>query len=141
MSSRHAGSSRHRSNHARSSTEDNTEDLIEQVKGIITGLVDMISCRPHEWQTYLPSARSAVTALERLRFFRDPQRFAEQVWILQGLQDYAFHDSDSGFLLDIAQFTETSWLRLLRNHPDNVETLTGIQCPVLSSFDNHMISR
>ena len=123
--SRHSGSSRHRS-HQSKGTESNSEDLVEQVKTIVTQLYDVVSSHPHDWETYLPSARSALTALEHLRFFRDPQRYAEQVWILHGLQEYAFHDSDSGCILDIADFCQTSWLRILRNYPENVETLTGL---------------
>ncbi|KAE9381744.1 hypothetical protein N431DRAFT_491059 [Stipitochalara longipes BDJ] len=123
--SRHSGSSRHRSHHSRS-TEQNPEDLVEQVKSIVTLLYEVVSCRPYEWETYLPSARSAMTALDHIHFFRDPQRFAEQVWMLHGLQDYAFHDADSGCIRDIAEWCQTAWLRILRNYPENVETLTGL---------------
>ncbi|KAH7416918.1 hypothetical protein BKA64DRAFT_701709 [Cadophora sp. MPI-SDFR-AT-0126] len=125
MSSRHSGSSRHRSHQSRS-TDTNAEDMIQQVKTIVTQLNDVVASNPHEWETYLPSARSALAALEHVRFFRDPQRFAEQVWILHGLQDYAFHDADSGCIPDIADFCQASWLRILRNYPENVETLTGL---------------
>ena len=123
--SRHSGSSRHRSHHSRS-TEENPEDLVEQVKSIVTLLYEVVSSRPYEWEEYLPSARSALRALDHLRFFRDPQRFAEQVWMLHGLQDYAFHDADSGCIHDIAEWCQAAWLRILRNYPDNVETLTGM---------------
>jgi hypothetical protein len=126
--SRHSGSSRHRSHHSRS-TEENPEDLVEQVKTIITLLYEVVSSRPYEWEAYLPSARSAMTALDHIRFFRDPQRFAEQVWMLHGLQDYAFHDADSGCIRDIAEWCQAAWLRILRNYPENVETLTGTLSP------------
>lgn len=126
--SRHSGSSRYRSHHSRN-TEENPEDLVEQVKSIITLLYEVVSSRPYEWEAYLPSARSAMTALDHIRFFRDPQRFAEQVWMLHGLQDYAFHDADSGCIRDIAEWCQTAWLRILRNYPENVETLTGMPSP------------
>ncbi|KAK0126019.1 hypothetical protein ONS95_007640 [Cadophora gregata] len=125
MSSRHSGSSRHRSHQSRSN-DTNAEEMIEQVKTIVTQLNDVVASNPHDWETYLPSARSALAALEHVRFFRNPQRYAEQVWILHGLQDYAFHDSDSGCIPEIADFCQTSWLRILRNYPENVETLTGL---------------
>jgi len=123
-SSRHSGSSRHRSHQSRSS-EGNSEDLVEQVKSIVTLLYEVVSNRPDEWETYLPSARSAMTALDHLRFFRDPARFAEQVWIIQGLQDFAYHDADTGCIRDLAEYCQSSWLKVLRNYPENVETLTG----------------
>jgi hypothetical protein len=89
-------------------------------------LYDVVANSPDEWETYLASARSAVTALDHLRFFRDPQRFAEQVWILHGLQDYAFHDPDSGSIRDIAEWAQASWLKVLRNYPENEQVLTGM---------------
>jgi hypothetical protein len=124
--SRHSGASRHRPHGSSSrNTDSNSEDLVSQVKSIVDQLNDVVSNRPNEWETYLPSARSAVTALDHLRFFRDPQRFAEQVWILHGLQDYSFHDPDSGIIRDIADWTQAAWLRVLRNFPENEEVLTG----------------
>lgn len=125
MSSRHANSSRYRSHQFRS-TDTNSEEMIEQVKSIVAQLNGVVASSPHEWETYLPSARSALEALEHVRFFRDPQRYAEQVWILNGLQDYAFHDSDSGSILDVADFCQASWLRILRNYPESVEILMGM---------------
>jgi hypothetical protein len=122
--SRHSGSSRHRSHQSRA-VDGDPEDLVEQVKSIVTLLYEVVTSRPHEWESYLESARSDMTALDHLRFFRDPQRFAEQVWILHGLQDYAFHDADTGSIQDIAEWCQTAWLRVLRNYPENVETLTG----------------
>ena len=126
MASRQSGSSRNR-RHSSRSTDSDSEEVIEQVKQVVTSLDDVVSNRPHQWETYLASARSAVTALERLRFFRDPSRFDEQVWIIQGLQDYAYHDADTGCIQDIAEFCQTSWLGVLRNYPENVEVLTGMQ--------------
>lgn len=127
MSSRHSGSSRHRSHQSRSAeATGNSEDLVEQVKNIVNILYEVVSSRPNEWEAYLPSARSAMTALDHLRFFRDPARFAEQVWIIQGLQDFAYHDADSGCIRDIAEYCQSSWLRVLRNHPENVESLSGL---------------
>ena len=119
-----SGSSGHRSHWSRAD-ESNTEKLVGQVKGVVAQLYDVASSRPREWERYLASARSAVTALQHIHFFRDANRFAEQVWILNGLQEYAFHDPDSGVIADITTFCEASWLRVLRNFPENIETLSG----------------
>ena len=110
--------------------DQNSEDLVQQVKDIVTELYDVTSTRPHEIEAYIPSARSAVTALDHLRFFRDPQRFAEQIWIIQGLQDFTYYDADNGCIRDIAEWCQESWLRVLRNYPENVETLIGTTNPV-----------
>lgn len=102
-----------------------SESLIEQSKSIVDLLNEIIDQRPHEWETYVVSARSAMNALDHVRFFRESNRFVEQVWLLNGLQDFAFHDPDSGCIQDIAVWCETSWLRLLRTFPDEEQILTG----------------
>ncbi|KAH6675508.1 hypothetical protein B0J14DRAFT_365197 [Halenospora varia] len=123
--SRHSGSSRQRT-HQSKQTNGNSEDVVAQVKSVITSLDDVLATRPHEWETYVPSARSAMTGLDRIHFFRDPQRLAEQIWIVQGLQDFAYHDADSGAIRDVAEWCQAAWLRILRNYPENVEALTGL---------------
>ena len=127
---RQSGSSRHRSHHSRS-TEQDSEQLVEQVKSIVTLLYEVVSSRPHDWETYVPSARSAITTLDRIHFFVDPQRYIEQVWLLHGLQDFAYHDADSGCIRDIAEWCQTAWLGILQNYPENVEALTGVLNPPL----------
>ncbi|TVY20254.1 hypothetical protein LARI1_G000732 [Lachnellula arida] len=114
--SRHSGSSRQRSHKSRS-TDQEPEDLVEQVKSIVTLLYEVVSSCSHEWETYVPSARSAMTALDRIHFFRDPQRYDEQVWMLHGIQDFAYHDADSGCIRDMAEWCQSAWLRILRNYP------------------------
>lgn len=116
--------SKHRGNQSRG-TDENYEDIIAQVKSVVTQLDGVLSSSPHEWATYTPSARSAIEAIDRIHFFRDPRRLAEQVWVLQGLQDFAYHDPDSGCIRDIAEWCQTAWLRILRDHPENVEALAG----------------
>ncbi|ESZ93360.1 hypothetical protein SBOR_6257 [Sclerotinia borealis F-4128] len=120
--SRNSKPSRHQSR----STEGKPDDMIEQVKSIITILDEVVSSRPHECEPYIASARSAITALEHLRFFRDSARFTEQIWIIQGLQDFAFYDADNGSVREIADFCQNAWLRVLRNYPENVDVLTGL---------------
>lgn len=115
------------------------EDIIEQVKGVVAQLSDVVASNPRLWEAYLPSARSALAALEHLRFFRDSHRYAEQIWILRGLQGYAFHDPDSGCIRDVADFCQNSWLRVLRDYPENVDTLLGKPSPRGAAFSVDLI--
>jgi hypothetical protein len=78
-----------------------------------------------EWEIYLPVARSAIKSLEEVEYFSLPGRLAEQRWMVQVLQNYAYHDSDDGSIQDIADWCQASWLRILRDHPEDVESLTG----------------
>ncbi|KAE9369796.1 hypothetical protein N431DRAFT_443421 [Stipitochalara longipes BDJ] len=108
------------------STDPKSEDLIKQIKEIVTQLYEVVSTSPLEWESYVPSARSAITALEHIHFFRDPARLSEQIWIIQGLQAYAYLDSDNRRMQDVAEHCESAWLQVLRNDPENVEILTEL---------------
>ena len=106
----------------------NAEDALEQCKSVVNYLNEFNSSQSHEWEPYLVSARSAMVALDKIRFFREAHRFAEQVWLLNGFQNFAFNDPDRGVVQDIADWSQVGWLSVLRNYPDNVEALTGKFC-------------
>ncbi|KAL3424789.1 duf786 family protein [Phlyctema vagabunda] len=126
--SRNSQGSQHRSHgsHHSRNTEGDFEEMIQQVKNMLIDLDDVVSNRASEVDAYIPSARSAMAAMDHIRFFRNPQRVAEQVWVIQGLQDFAYYDSDAGSIQDIAEWCQSSWLKVLRNHPENPQVLTGL---------------
>jgi hypothetical protein len=104
---------------------DAADSVIESVKGALTSIGRMLTERRDDWESYLPAARSTISSLNEIDYFSLPGRLAEQRWIVQVLQDYAYHDSDDGSIQDIANWCQASWLRILRDHPDDVECLTG----------------
>jgi hypothetical protein len=101
------------------------EAVLQRIKDSLQQIDDMLVDEPHNWQAWLPTARSSMTALDGMHFFRNTARFQEQAWIIQRLQDYAFHDADSGSIRDVADWCQRSWLRVLRDHPEDVTILTG----------------
>ena len=105
--------------------EDATDPVAESVKGVLTSIENMLTWRRDDWEKDLPAARSTITSLNEVGYFSLPDRLAKQRWIVQVLQDYAYHDSDDGSIQDIADWCQASWLRILRDHPDDVEILTG----------------
>lgn len=122
------GSSKHRSSkHKEEGTamSDKSELNLGNVKNNLTLLDKMLSERPQEWEAWLSTARSAMRAIDAMRIFRESGRLQEQTWLIQILQDYSFHDADEGCIRDISQWCQTSWLRILRDHPDNVSILKG----------------
>ncbi|RDW78146.1 hypothetical protein BP5796_05998 [Coleophoma crateriformis] len=123
--SRSSHSGRHRSSLSRN-TDTSNEDLIEQVKTIITNLDNVVSNYADRIESYIPSAQSAMAVLDRIRFFREPNRLPEQIWIIQGLQDFAYHDADSGCIRDVAEWSQSAWLKILRIHPENSQILMGL---------------
>lgn len=105
--------------------EADSEAILESVKRVLAQIDSVVADDPEEWENYLGRARSAMSSLDRIHFFRDPSRLPEQQWLIQVLQDYAYHEADDGSIRDIANWCQTSWLRILRDHPDNVEILSG----------------
>ncbi|KAH8800362.1 hypothetical protein F5884DRAFT_825037 [Xylogone sp. PMI_703] len=103
-----------------------TEAEAEQINFVVTLLYEVASRPSQEWKVHLRLAHATISALDRLRFFRHPGCFDEQIWIVQGFQDYAFHEADSGAIQDIAQWCQRAWLSVLSNHPRNIECLTGL---------------
>ncbi|KAH8815132.1 hypothetical protein F5884DRAFT_871294 [Xylogone sp. PMI_703] len=123
--SRQAGASRRRTRQQRALDRE-IEAEIEGIRAIVTSLYEVASQQSEEWESHLPSARTTMSTLDRLQYFRDPDRFDEQIWIIRGFQDYAFHDTDSGTIQDVATWCQGAWLSVLRNHPENMECLCGL---------------
>ncbi|OBT73869.1 hypothetical protein VF21_08255 [Pseudogymnoascus sp. 05NY08] len=124
-----SGSSKHRSSkHKEKSTtlSEKGEANLANVKNNLVLLDKMLSERPREWEQWLSTARSAMRAIDAMRFLEDTGRLQEQIWLIQILQDYSFHDADEGRIQDISQWCQSSWLRLLRDHPNNVTILKGL---------------
>ena len=106
--------------------EEDTESLVTSVKSFLTQVDSMLVEDADQWEDYLPAARSAIAVLDRIHFLDLRERLEEQRWIIQVFQDYAYHSPDEGCIQDIAEWCRTSWLRILRDHPDDVEALIGV---------------
>ena len=106
--------------------EEDTESLVNSVKTFLTQLNNLLAEDVDYWDDYLPPARSAIAVLDRIQYFELPGRLAEQRWVIQVLQDYAYHNPDEGSVEYIAEWCRKSWLRILRDHPEDVETLIGM---------------
>ncbi|KFY49305.1 hypothetical protein V496_10125 [Pseudogymnoascus sp. VKM F-4515 (FW-2607)] len=124
-----SSSSRHRSSkHKEKGTilSEKSESNLANVKNNLELLNKMLLERPREWEQWLSTARTAMRAIDAMRFLKDTGRVQEQIWLIQVLQDYSFHDADEGCIRDISQWCQSSWLRVLRDHPDNVAILKGL---------------
>jgi hypothetical protein len=113
--------------------EDAADSIIDSVRNVLTDIENMLNDNRDQWENYLPAARSTIASINLVDFFGLTDRLAEQRWIVQILQDYAFHNSDDGSIQDIADWCQASWLRILQDHPDDVDTLTGVFLPIRHS--------
>lgn len=114
--------------------EEDTESLVNSVKTFLTQLHDILVEDVDHWEDYLTPARSAITVLDRIQYFELPGRLSEQRWIIQVLQDYAYHNPDEGSIQNIAEWCRKSWLRILLDHPEDVETLIGMSLQFDGSY-------
>jgi hypothetical protein len=131
------GSSKHRPSKGKDKgtvLSEKSEANLANVKHNLELLDNMLSERPGEWEQWLSTARSATRAIDAMSFLKDTGRLQEQVWLIQVLQDYAFHDADEGCIRDIARWCQSSWLRVLRDHPDNVTILKGMMTKYCMGF-------
>lgn len=131
------GSSKHRPSKGKDKgtvLSEKSEANLANVKHNLELLHNMLSERPGEWEQWLSTARSATRAIDAMSFLKDTGRLQEQVWLIQVLQDYAFHDADEGCIRDIARWCQSSWLRVLRDHPDNVTILKGMMTKYCMGF-------
>ncbi|KAH8805102.1 hypothetical protein F5884DRAFT_885107, partial [Xylogone sp. PMI_703] len=95
------------------------------IKEIIRSLYEITSQKAPEDPEDLTLAHYAVDTLDHLDFFQDPMRLAEQVWVVQVLQDYAFLDEHC-VIRDSAEWCQMKWLLMLQSHPENMECLKGL---------------
>jgi hypothetical protein len=116
--------------------EDAADSIIDSVRSVHKDIEYMLNENRDQWESYLSAARSTITSIDEVDFFSLTDRLAEQRWIVQVLQDYAYHDSDYGSIQDIADWCQASWLRILQDHPDDVNTLAGLFLPINDPFSS-----
>ena len=102
-----------------------SEIQYEQYRQIIERIDGVLDNSPDQWQQYLDEARSAMSGLDGLSYFDNVGQLAAQTRAVDILQNLAYHDVDSGGITDIADWCLQKWLKLLQDHPDDVEILKG----------------
>jgi hypothetical protein len=73
----------------------------------------------------LSSARSTMTILDTTTLMDQPDRIADQSFIISELQRLAYHDQDTGSVQDIAEWCVAQWLRILQHNAECIEALQG----------------
>lgn len=73
----------------------------------------------------LSAARSVITILNTTTLMDQPDRIADQSFIISELQRLAYHDQDAGGVQDIAEWCVAQWLRILQSSTECIEALQG----------------
>lgn len=103
----------------------NTERRITSAKIEATKIYQALEEHQDDWPSSLAMAREVMRIINSTTLMARPGRVEEQVWLIKGLQRLAYHDVDTGGIRDVADWCLIQWLRVLKNHPENVETLRG----------------
>ncbi|KAL2357713.1 hypothetical protein BJ546DRAFT_323740 [Cryomyces antarcticus] len=102
------------------------EQRISACKASVRQIYTMLHSSPNDWRYYIVTARGVIASIESTTFMHSSSRVAEQTWLVNGLQQLAYHDADNGNVPDVADWCTRQWLTILQRHPDNVPALNGI---------------
>jgi hypothetical protein len=102
-----------------------SEHNLVQYQQAIDQIDQMLDTSDHRWREYLDQARATMSGLDGISFFDDSNELEAQIRSLNVLQTLAYHDVDSGGVTDIADWVLRRWLKILQDHPQNVEILKG----------------
>ena len=102
-----------------------SEQQLAQHQRTIDQIDGVLNSSAGHWRDLLDPARTAMSGFDALSFFGDTGSLSTQVHVLSVLQNLAYHDVDTGGVTDIGDWTLLKWLRLLQDHPQDVEVLKG----------------
>ncbi|KAI9751594.1 MAG: hypothetical protein M1835_001197 [Candelina submexicana] len=104
----------------------NAERRIASVKTQVKQIYLALQEHQSDLQSSVNTARDVMHVIGSTTFMSRPGRVGDQVWLIEGLQRLAYHDFDTGGVRDIADWCLRHWLRVLTNHPENVEAHRGL---------------
>lgn len=101
------------------------EQRITACKTNVARIYTMLQGNPDDWQDFVSLARSIIANLNFTSFMRHPARVGEQAWVVDGLQQLAYQDPDSGGVSDVAAWCSQQWLLIFQHDAQNVTALKG----------------
>jgi hypothetical protein len=112
------------------------EQHVSRAKEILSTIQQNIQYRPEDWQNYVQHAKEVVSSVDQSQIIYDPRRLAEQLWLVVGLQDYAYTNHDTGGIVEITAWCERQLLTIYSYNPHNVDALKGTSSSLPCSFHN-----
>ncbi|KAF2088360.1 hypothetical protein K490DRAFT_65036 [Saccharata proteae CBS 121410] len=98
------------------------DQQVAACKSVVTQIAAMLESDPNMWETYLPSARGVVTAIDAVSSIET----TDWTWIVEVLQNLAFVEPDEGGVTDIGNWCLSQWLAILEHNPDYWPALKGL---------------
>lgn len=105
------------------------DQTFETVSATVDQIATSINTAPDQWVEHLAAARQVTTSLELATVVHEHAGRQWQIWLIAVLQRFAYCDTDSGGVLDIANWCLRQALTLLELSPRDVDLM---RCKYLS---------
>lgn len=108
------------------------EERINEILNTLQSLRSSAAATQTEINTRIETARNIVSHLNTSSFMTWPDRYNDQIFIVNELQSLAYHEADNGGVPDIAQWCLQQFLTYLNRRSESLEALTGEKKPAHS---------
>lgn len=102
------------------------EQRINVCKTGLNQIYTMLRTAPQSYRSYLTLARSVMAHIDSTTLMQQPERVAEQAWMVAGLQRLAMLDNGYGGTMDITTWCSRQWAIIYQRDSANVAALRGI---------------
>ncbi|KAF8477009.1 hypothetical protein BDZ91DRAFT_787615 [Kalaharituber pfeilii] len=79
-----------------------------------------------DWRNGLSTVRSCINYVNTSQIMLNDNRLDERLWILNEVQQFAYHDADSGGISELSSWCEVEYNRILSAFPCHVGALTAL---------------
>lgn len=81
---------------------------------------------PESWRSQITFGMTIIETLETTTFMQQARRTAEQIRMIEGLQQLTLHDPRSSNVSEILSWCSRQWLAIHERDPQSIEALAGI---------------
>ncbi|KAF8424592.1 hypothetical protein EV426DRAFT_665271 [Tirmania nivea] len=78
------------------------------------------------WRDGISAVRTCISYVNASQIMFNDSRLEERLWILNEVQQFAYHDSDAGGVKDLATWCEIEYNRILSTYPSHVGALRAL---------------
>lgn len=77
------------------------------------------------WRHGISAVKTCISYVNAAQIMFNDSRLEERLWILNEVQQFAYHDPDAGSVKDLATWCEIEHNRILSTNPSHVGALRG----------------
>lgn len=99
------------------------EQYIASAKAGLTSIRSILNTP--NWRSGIPNVRTCISYINSSQLMLNKDRMEERLWILNEVQQFAYHDPDAGGVTELASWCELEYNRILAYDPNHVRALKG----------------